>query len=277
MNYPTSLDDSASLPNPGTTDKTNSPSHAALHSDTNAAVEAIEAKLGIGATTPVANSLLFGTGTGVSRWGTITSAELIAAVSDETGTGSLVFGTTPTLNTPKVDTINENTPANGVTIDSLNIKDGKLNTNSSVVTANITDGAVTNAKLSTATGEVGAASQAWTPTLTGFSADPASAVYRYTQVGKIVTLYISQPNNGTSNATGFTITLPVTAATITGMTWGASVGQIVNNSAVPTTPGLAQITSGGTVLNLYSSSSGANWTASNGKRIIGLVMQYEVA
>lgn len=50
--------------------------------------------------------------------------------------------------TISTNTINENTAANGVTIDSLNIKDGKLNTNDSVVTANITDDAVTSAKLS---------------------------------------------------------------------------------------------------------------------------------
>ncbi len=46
------------------------------------------------------------------------------------------------------NTINENTAANGVTVDGLNIKDGKLNTNDSVVTANITDDAVTSAKVS---------------------------------------------------------------------------------------------------------------------------------
>lgn len=54
--------------------------------------------------------------------------------------------TSMVLVTPKVDTIGENTPANGVTIDGLNIKDGKLNTNDSVVTANITAAAVTPPK-----------------------------------------------------------------------------------------------------------------------------------
>ena len=64
--------------------------------------------------------------------------------------------TSPTINnatvanpTLTVDTVSEYTTANGVTVDSLNIKDGKLNTNDSVVTANITDGAVTNAKMAT--------------------------------------------------------------------------------------------------------------------------------
>lgn len=62
--------------------------------------------------------------------------------------------TSPTLNTPTivnptltVDTVSEFTGANGVTVDGMNIKDGKLNTNNSVVTANITNDAVTDDKL----------------------------------------------------------------------------------------------------------------------------------
>jgi len=46
-----------------------------------------------------------------------------------------------------VNTISEKTAANGVTVDGLNIKDGKLNTNNSVVTANITDANITTDKL----------------------------------------------------------------------------------------------------------------------------------
>jgi len=47
----------------------------------------------------------------------------------------------------KVDTVAEKTSANGVTIDGLNIKDSKLVTANSVVTSNITDGAISAAKL----------------------------------------------------------------------------------------------------------------------------------
>lgn len=143
-NYPGALD---TLSNPSASSATNSPSHAAQHADANDAIEAIEAKLGTGATTPTANKLLFGTGTGTTAWQGLTSAQLLAILSDETGTGSAVFATTPTLVTPKVDTINESTPTNGVTIDGLNIKDSALNTNNSVVTSNITALNVTTAKI----------------------------------------------------------------------------------------------------------------------------------
>lgn len=143
-NFPTSLD---TLSNPSAGNNTNSPSHAQQHGDANDAIEAIEAKVGIGATTPTVSKLLVGTGSGTSAWQGLTSAQLLAILSDETGTGSAVFATTPTLVTPKVDTINENTPANGVTIDGLNIKDNALNTNNSVPTAAIQDSAVTSDKV----------------------------------------------------------------------------------------------------------------------------------
>ena len=51
----------------------------------------------------------------------------------------------------KVDTVNEVTSANGVTVDGLSIKDAKLVTADSVVTANITNDAVTLAKMASGT------------------------------------------------------------------------------------------------------------------------------
>ena len=47
----------------------------------------------------------------------------------------------------KVDTIQENTSANGITVDGLNIKDSKLVTANSVVAANITNGVISADKL----------------------------------------------------------------------------------------------------------------------------------
>ena len=47
----------------------------------------------------------------------------------------------------KVDTLQENTSANGITVDGLNIKDSKLVTADSVITSNITNDAVTIDKL----------------------------------------------------------------------------------------------------------------------------------
>lgn len=67
---------------------------------------------------------------------------------DQDGTHSAITGTSADFTgAVSADTISEHTAANGVTIDGLNIKDSKLNTNNSVVSSNITADAVTDAKL----------------------------------------------------------------------------------------------------------------------------------
>lgn len=146
-NFPTSLDNGTSLPNPTGTSTQNNPDHAGLHSSENAAIIAAEGKIGIGATTPAANQLLVGTGAGTSAWQGLTSAQLLAILSDETGTGSAVFANTPVLITPKVDTINENTTNNGVTVGGVNLKAGAISTASSVPSAAIQAGAVGSTQL----------------------------------------------------------------------------------------------------------------------------------
>ena len=105
----------------------------------------------------------------------------------------------------------------------------------------------------------------WAPTFTGFSADPANGVYRYLVIGDWVFLDVRMPSNGTSNAVGFTITLPFTAKTITNMAWfSAAVG--IDNSATLTTAARAGIASGATVIDLKKDFSGADWTNAGGKR-----------
>lgn len=148
-NFPTSADDGTTLPNPTASSATNSPSISAGQSNQNDAIKALEAKVGTGASTPTNNTLLRGNGTGTSTWAALTSAQMAASMSDETGSGSLVFATTPTLVTPKVDTINESTPSNGTTIGGVNIKSGALVTSASVPTAALQDSAVTSAKVAT--------------------------------------------------------------------------------------------------------------------------------
>ncbi len=53
----------------------------------------------------------------------------------------------------------------------------------------------------------------WSPTFSGWSGNPQGGIYRYTQVGKMVSCQIAQPNVGTSNAASKQISLPLTAAT----------------------------------------------------------------
>jgi hypothetical protein len=85
--------------------------------------------------------------TGIQAWlGTPTSANLRTAMVDETGTGALVFANTPTLVAPAVDVITEATPAVGVTIDGVLLKDNDVSAQ------DVTGSATVNAPVVNATG-----------------------------------------------------------------------------------------------------------------------------
>jgi microcystin-dependent protein len=69
-NYPGALDNGTNMPNPGSGSFTNSPSHATQHDNANDAIKALEAKVGIGASTPGgSNQVLISTSSGTTSWG----------------------------------------------------------------------------------------------------------------------------------------------------------------------------------------------------------------
>lgn len=102
---------------------------------------------GVTGTLPVANggTGITSFGTGVATWlGTPSSANLAAAVTDETGTGALVFANTPTLVTPvlgvaSATTINKVTLTAPATGSTLTVADGKTLTASNTLTFTGTD------------------------------------------------------------------------------------------------------------------------------------------
>lgn len=109
--FPTSLD---VLTNPVNTDKLNNPPHALQHATANDILEALEAKLGVGASTPTSGKVLRATGTGITSYGQLdvttdvasfTSSNLRTLLSDETGTGVAVFSGSPTITTPAIAAI----------------------------------------------------------------------------------------------------------------------------------------------------------------------------
>jgi hypothetical protein len=97
VNFPGSLD---ALANPGATTKRDATGfeHHLQHSDVNDIVEALMAKLGIGATTPDANEVLVGTGAGASAWLAGLTADYIAAnaVTQSAGATGAASGPTTT-------------------------------------------------------------------------------------------------------------------------------------------------------------------------------------
>jgi hypothetical protein len=100
--------------------------------------------------------------------------------------------------------INENTAANGVTIDGLNIKDNKLNTDASVIPTNLQAGTGTSW-----------AWQAYTPTWTAAGTAPSlgngTLTGAYTQIGKTVhfRLKFVAGSTTTFGTSGWRFTLPV--------------------------------------------------------------------
>jgi len=192
-NYPSSIDDGTTLPNPLAGSFTNNPDHAILHSTENDAIKAVETKLGTGVSTATNNTLLRGTGSGTTAFsqanlttditgtlpvgnggtgitslgagiatflGTPTSANLATAITDETGSGALVFGTSPNITTPtgivkgdvglgNVDNTSDTTKnAASVTLTNKTI-DGGSNTLTNIAGSVLTNSSVTASKLST--------------------------------------------------------------------------------------------------------------------------------
>lgn len=148
--------------------------------------------------------------------GTLADLSTAQAFTNKTLTSPVITGGTISNSTISVDAIAEFTAANGVTVDGMNIKDGKLNTNNSVVTSNITDAAVTPAKLIAGTGSSWAW-QSWTPTWTNLTVTSSTVTARYIQIGKTVFFRICVVLGGGNVPSGnVSFTLPVTSASYAG-------------------------------------------------------------
>ena len=74
----------------------------------------------------------------------------------------------------------------------------------------ITDGIITNNKLSATSGEVGGAWKSWTPTWSNFTVGNATVVTKYTQIGKTIHIRGKITLGSTSSVTGgIALTAPV--------------------------------------------------------------------
>ena len=144
INYPTSLDTDATVgggvePDAGTSLDSSSdghPTHSGLHKHLGDAVQQLEAKIGIGSATPVANRVLLSTVTGSSSWAQVDTNQIANSAVETAKIDNQA------VTTAKIDD-------GAVTDDKIGssaVTTAKIN-GSAVTTAKINDGAVTNAKL----------------------------------------------------------------------------------------------------------------------------------
>lgn len=110
-------------------------------------------------------------------------------------------------------------------------------------------------------------------TYAGFSGNPTST-NRFKIDGRTVTMTIHPTANGTSNATTFTLTAPVTSSNAATNQWTAPA-VATNNNALTGSPGLAVLPNNSTTITLYASYQQASWTNTSGKAA-GFTLAYEI-
>jgi len=203
-----------------------------------------------------------GLGTGVATFlATPSSANLISAVTDETGTGSLVFATSPTLVTPALGTPSALVGTN-ITGTASGLTAGNVTTN-----ANLT-GAVTSVGNATSLGSFSSANL-----LSALTDETGTGVVVFATSPTLVTPILGTPTSATlTNATG----LPLT----TGVTGQLPVANGGTGTATPSIVAGTNVTVTGTWPNQTIASSGsgggvsytavktANYTAANNDGVL---------
>lgn len=99
----------------------------------------------------------------------------------------------------------------------------------------------------------------WTPSYTGFSANP-TATAKYLQIGKTVFAHYEAASSGTSNATSKTVSLPVAAKNA----FSSLVCTVKDNGTIKTTPGsLFTGAASATASVFVDTGQSTTWTASS--------------
>jgi len=104
---------------------------------------------------------------------------------------------------------------------------------------------------------------AYTPAFTGFTGTVPTGTFRYAIIGKTCWVTIFGDTPGTSNATGFTVGVPIAA-----ISTSAGVATTYDNGAWQTTPGRVSITNGQTAIAVTKDAAGTAFTGSGNKTAI---------
>ena len=107
--------------------------------------------------------------------------------------------------------------------------------------------------------------QSYTPTFTGFSVDPSNVIAHYFRVGGFCHVSVYMGTAGTSNATSFTMSTPITSLDVAGtMVYSNSLAYYQDNGGNVYGSGRVYITDNSAILVLNTSA--VAWTASGDKK-----------
>lgn len=111
----------------------------------------------------------------------------------------------------------------------------------------------------------------YTPTYTGFSAAPSGGVRQFIIQGKMCIFNHYPANDGTSNATNFFISIPVTSAA--GQLGNSVMSTRIRNAGANFTFSIVETAGAATTATVFSDvSGGQNFTASGGKNMRGYII-----
>ena len=102
----------------------------------------------------------------------------------------------------------------------------------------------------------------WTPTFGGFSTAPTVSAARFIAIGKLCVAYFVTNAAGTSNATTFTITLPVAAAKTQ---YNMGFGVCTDNGSLRLDVPVFATTASSATMTLYRRQDNLAWTNSGAK------------
>jgi hypothetical protein len=112
----------------------------------------------------------------------------------------------------------------------------------------------------------------YSETWTGFSSAPSGGICRFKIEGRLATLQLMRTTHGTSNSSSITVTLPVTASSVTNYKLYGP-GCAYDNGAYQAHFGVYGISAGGTTATLYKNTDGSSaWTSSGNKNWNGLII-----
>lgn len=254
-NYPTSLDTTADLPD-DITDTTlmNDPDHASITNTVNDAVIALETKVGIDASTPVANTVLRGTGTGT------TSFEQVDLVTDVTSTLPIASGGTgettqqTALNTlAGAVTSAEFLRGNGtdVVMSAIQVSDvPTLNQNTTGTASNVTGivaianggtGSSTKNFVDLTTSQTIDGTKTFSSTIAGSISGNAATVTTNADLTGVITSVGNATSTGAQTGTGSTFVMADSPTLTTPNIGTPSAGVATNITGLPLTTGVTGI------------------------------------